>query len=200
MPRGRPKGSKNKTTITKEEVNVKIEGGNFTPEEQETYAKMLKKNSVDTGINVNNIMSETEVGAEDEDISMEGVIENPPEDEKRNISPKVKKNNVPVCSRCGKEIKTTPYRLNLTYLSGGVASWHRYTADDKPILCKECASELSGMIDKWLIEGGAETKFPVPNMVGVDVSEAEDTTVVNNKFVNKKIENKEENKEEDFDF
>ena len=105
-----------------------------------------------------------------------------------------------MCSRCGKEIKTTPYRLNLTYLSGGVASWHRYTADDKPILCKECASELSGMIDKWLIEGGAETKFPVPNMVGVDVSEAEDMTDINNKFVNKKIENKEENKEEDFDF
>ena len=199
MPRGRPKGSKNKTTITKEEVNVKIEDGNFTPEEQETYAKMLKKNSVDTGINVNNIMSGTEVGVEDEDTSMEGVIENPPETEKKNISPNVKKNNVPVCSRCGKEIKTTPYRLNLTYLSGGVASWHRYTADDKPILCKECASELSGIIDKWLIEGGAETKFPVPDMVGVDVSEAEDMTVVNNKFVDKKSENK-ENKEEDFDF
>ena len=135
-----------------------------------------------------------------EDTSMEGVIVNPPEAEKENTSSKVKKNNVPVCSRCGKEIKTTSYRLNLTYLTGGIASWHRYTADDKPILCKECASELSSMIDKWLIEGGAETKFPVPNMVGVDVSEAEDTTVVNNKFVNKKIENKEENKEEDFDF
>ena len=199
MPRGRPKGSKNKTTITKEEVNVKIEEGNFTPEEQETYVKMLKKNSVDTGINVNNIMSETEVGAEDEDAFMEGVIENPPEVEKRNISPKVKKNNVPVCSRCGKEIKTTPYRLNLTYLTGGIASWHRYTADDKPILCKDCATDLSSVIDKWLLKGGAETKFPVPDMVGVDVSEAEDMTVVNNKFIDKKSENK-ENKEEDFDF
>ena len=131
-----------------------------------------------------------------EEAIMEGVIENPLEAEKRDISPKVKKNNVPVCSRCGKEIKTTPYRLNLTYLSGGVASWHRYTADDKPILCKECASELSGMIDKWLIEGGAETKFPVPDTIGVDVSGAEDMTVVNNKFISKKIENK----EEDFDF
>ena len=138
----------------------------------------------------------------DEDTSMEGVegvIENPSEAEKRNISPKVKKNNVHVCSRCGKEIKTTPYRLNLTYLSGGVASWHRYTADDKPILCKDCATDLSSVIDKWLLKGGAETKFPVPNMVGVDVSEAEDMTVVNNKFVAKKSENK-ENKEEDFDF
>lgn len=170
MPRGRPKGSKNKTTITKEEVNVKTEEGNFTPEEQETYAKMLDKNSIDTGINVNNIMSE----AEDEDTSMDGVIENPPPTEKKNTSPKVKKNNVPVCSRCGKEIKTTPYRLNLTYLSGGVASWHRYTADDKPILCKECASELSGMIDKWLIEGGAETKFPVPEKVTEEVKKDED--------------------------
>ena len=195
MPRGRPKGSKNKATITKEEVNVKIEDGNFTPEEQETYAKMLKKNSVDTGINVNNIVSETEVGAEDEDTSMEGVIENPPEAEKENTSSKVKKNNVPVCSRCGKEIKTSVYRLNLTYLTS-TPPWHRNIADDKPCLCKECASELSGIIDKWLIEGGAETKFPVPYMVGVDVSEAEDMTVVNNKFISKKIENK----EEDFDF
>ena len=133
-----------------------------------------------------------------EDTSMEGVIENPSEAE-RNISPKVKKNNMPVCSRCGKEIKTTPYRLNLTYLTGGIASWHRYTADDKPILCKGCATDLSSAIDKWLLKGGAETKFPAPDMVGVDVSEAEDMTVVNNKFVDKKSENK-ENKEEDFDF
>ena len=134
-----------------------------------------------------------------EEAIMEGVIENPPEAEKRDISPKVKKNNVPVCSRCGKEIKTTPYRLNLTYLTGGIASWHRYTADDKPILCKGCATDLSSVIDTWLLKGGAETKFPAPDMVGVDVSEAEDMTVVNNKFVDKKSENK-ENKEEDFDF
>ena len=195
MPRGRPKGSKNKTTITKEEVNVKTEEGNFTPEEQETYAKMLEKNSIDTGINVNNIMSE----AEDEDTSMEGVIENPPEAEKENTSSKVKKNNVPVCSRCGKEIKTSVYRLNLTYLTS-TPPWRRNVADDKPCLCKECANGLSDLIDKWFIEGGAETKFPVPDMIGVDVSEAEDMTVVNNKFISKKIEKKEEHKEEDFDF
>ena len=143
--------------------------------------------------------NEPEVEAE-EDTSMEGVIENPPEAEKKDISSKVKKNNVPVCSRCGKEIKTSVYRLNLTYLTGGIASWHRYTAEDKPILCKDCAIDLSNVIDKWLIEGGAETKFPVPYMVGVDVSEAEDMTVVNNKFISKKIEKKEEHKEEDFDF
>ena len=129
-----------------------------------------------------------------EDTSMEGVIENPSEAE-RNISPKVKKNNVPVCSRCGKEIKTSVYRLNLTYLTS-TPPWHRNIADDKPCLCKECANGLSDLIDKWFIEGGAETKFPVPYMVGVDVSEAEDMTVVNNKFISKKIENK----EEDFDF
>ena len=142
--------------------------------------------------------NEPEVEAE-EDTSMEGVIENPPEAEKKDISSKVKKNNVPVCSRCGKEIKTSVYRLNLTYLTS-TPPWHRNIADDKPCLCKECANGLSDLIDKWFIEGGAETKFPVPYMVGVDVSEAEDMTVVNNKFISKKIENKEENKEEDFDF
>ena len=138
--------------------------------------------------------NEPEVEIE-EDTSMEGVIENPPEAEKKNISPKVKKNNVPMCSRCGKEIKTSVYRLNLTYLTS-TPPWHRNIADDKPCLCKECANGLSDLIDKWFIEGGAETKFPVPYMVGVDVSEAEDMTVVNNKFISKKIENK----EEDFDF
>ena len=104
--------------------------------------------------------NEPEVETE-EDTSMEGVIENPPEDEKRNISPKVKKNNVPVCSRCGKEIKTSVYRLNLTYLTS-TPPWRRNVADDKPCLCKECANGLSDLIDKWFIEGGAETKFPVP--------------------------------------
>lgn len=160
------------------------------------------ENPVPTTGTVVQKFAEPENGPEvetEEDTSMEGVIENPPEAEKKNISSKVKKNNVPVCSRCGKEIKTSVYRLNLTYLTGGIASWHRYTAEDKPILCKDCAIDLSNVIDKWLIEGGAETKFPVPDTVGVDVSEAKDTTIVNNKFVNKKSENK-ENKEEDFDF
>ena len=113
--------------------------------------------------------NEPEVETE-EDTSMEGVIENPPEAEKRNISPKVKKNNVPVCSRCGKEIKTSVYRLNLTYLTS-TPPWRRDVADDKPCLCKECANGLSDLIDKWFIEGGAETKFPVPEKVTEEVKE-----------------------------
>ena len=113
--------------------------------------------------------NEPEVEAE-EDTSMEGVIENPPEAEKKDISPKVKKNNVPVCSRCGKEIKTSVYRLNLTYLTS-TPPWHRNITKKKHKICKECANGLSDLIDKWFIEGGAETKFPVPEKVIEEVKE-----------------------------
>lgn len=130
-----------------------------------------------------------------EEAIMEDEIKTPPPAEKKNISPKKKGNAAPVCSRCGKEIKTSVYRLNLTYLTS-TPTWHRNVLDDKPCVCKECANGLSDLIDKWFIEGGAETRFPVSKKVEVDVSEAEDMTAVNNKFINKTSENK----EEDFDF
>lgn len=132
------------------EINSNTEDSNFTSEEQEAYTKMLEKNSVDTGIDVNNIMSEAE--SEEKNI---------PAEPQKNISSRQKKTQNPVCTRCDKEIKSSAYRLNLTYLTS-TPSWHRLVANDKPILCKECANELSDLIDKWFIDGGAETKFPIP--------------------------------------
>lgn len=65
----------------------------------------------------------------------------------------------PLCTRCGKPITTTtPYRVNLAYLTS-VASYHRKVAEDVPTLCNECAKGLSDAVDKYLISGGAKSKF-----------------------------------------
>lgn len=65
----------------------------------------------------------------------------------------------PLCTRCGKPITTTtPFRVNLAYLTS-VASYHRNIAEDVPTLCNECAKGLSDAVDKYLISGGAKSKF-----------------------------------------
>lgn len=65
----------------------------------------------------------------------------------------------PLCTRCGKPITTTtPFRVNLAYLTS-VASYHRKVAEDVPTLCNECAKGLSDAVDKYLISGGAKSKF-----------------------------------------
>ena len=67
----------------------------------------------------------------------------------------------PLCTRCGKPIiTTTPFRVNLAYLTS-VASYHRNVAEDVPTLCNECAKGLSDAVDKYLISGGAKKKFEV---------------------------------------
>lgn len=65
----------------------------------------------------------------------------------------------PLCTRCGKPITTTtPFRVNLAYLTS-VASYHRKVEEDVPTLCNECAKGLSDAVDKYLISGGAKSKF-----------------------------------------
>ena len=65
----------------------------------------------------------------------------------------------PLCTRCGKPITTTtPFRVNLAYLTS-VASYHRMVAEDVLTLCNECAKGLSDAVDKYLINGGAKSKF-----------------------------------------
>ena len=72
----------------------------------------------------------------------------------RKPSPK----SYPICTRCGKEIETTPFRINLSYLTS-VASYYREVKDDVPSLCNECAKGLSKAVDDYLLNGGAKRKF-----------------------------------------
>lgn len=65
----------------------------------------------------------------------------------------------PLCTRCGKPISNTnPFRVNLAYLTS-IASYHRNVAEDVPTLCNECAKGLSDAVDRYLISGGAKSKF-----------------------------------------
>lgn len=100
----------------------------------------------DTLENVNDTLDDT----------LENTIENTTE------STKGRKSNskqYPLCTRCGKPITTTtPFRVNLAYLTS-VASYHRKVAEDVPTLCNECAKGLSDAVDKYLISGGAKSKF-----------------------------------------
>ena len=83
------------------------------------------------------------------------------ENEESTLSTRGRKPNpksCPICTRCGKEIETTPFRINLSYLTS-VASYYREVKDDVPSLCNECAKGLSKAVDDYLLNGGAKRKF-----------------------------------------
>ena len=92
----------------------------FTNEELSSYKEVLKEKSVDININTNDILSSKP---------------------HKEIKP------VCQCERCGKNIYDSAVSLNLTYLSG-VAWWHR-TCPDRLKICRDCAHELSDIIDNW---------------------------------------------------
>lgn len=69
----------------------------------------------------------------------------------------VKYDALSVCDRCHKKIISGERDINLTYLTG-MAPWHRMVSLDKVCLCGDCAKELNGMIDKWLINDGKGVK------------------------------------------
>lgn len=55
------------------------------------------------------------------------------------------------CDLCGSDIYSSPYIARLQEMSGR-AYWHRDCNQDSLRLCKDCSSELSSVIDKFLIE------------------------------------------------
>ena len=104
-------------------------------------------------------------------INKENVEENENEESTLTLSTKGRKpipKSYPICTRCGKEIETTPFRINLSYLTS-VASYYREVKDDVPSLCNECAKGLSKAVDDYLLNGGAKRKFEgVGEMDNVD--------------------------------
>lgn len=60
------------------------------------------------------------------------------------------------CDLCGKDIYCSPVNINLTYLTGK-ASWHRFCADNFKV-CDDCAEELSGVIDSFIIKKNKNMK------------------------------------------
>ena len=67
-----------------------------------------------------------------------------------------KKDDTPRCVCC-KEPVYSGRRLNLSLLTT-LASYHFVVEEMQPYICSRCASDLSEVINKWLIKHGAEVK------------------------------------------
>lgn len=67
-----------------------------------------------------------------------------------------KKDDIPRCVCC-KEPVYSGRRLNLSLLTT-LASYHFAVEEMQPYICSRCASDLGEIINKWLINHGAEVK------------------------------------------
>lgn len=67
-----------------------------------------------------------------------------------------KKDDTPRCVCC-KEPVCSGRRLNLSLLTT-LASYHFAVEEMQPYICSRCASDLGEVINKWLINHGAEVK------------------------------------------
>ncbi len=67
-----------------------------------------------------------------------------------------KKDDTPRCVCC-KEPVYSGRRLNLSLLTT-LASYHFAVEEMQPYICSRCASDLGAVINKWLINHGAEVK------------------------------------------
>lgn len=67
-----------------------------------------------------------------------------------------KKDDIPRCVCC-KEPVYSGRRLNLSLLTT-LASYHFAVEEIQPYICSRCASDLGEVINKWLINHGAEGK------------------------------------------
>lgn len=67
-----------------------------------------------------------------------------------------KKDDTPRCVCC-KEPVYSGRRLNLSLLTT-LASYHFAVEEMQPYICSRCASDLGEVINKWLINHGAEVK------------------------------------------
>ena len=68
-----------------------------------------------------------------------------------------KKDDTPRCVCC-KEPVYSGRRLNLSLLTT-LASYHFAVKEMQPYICSRCASDLGEIINKWLINHGAEVKL-----------------------------------------
>ena len=69
---------------------------------------------------------------------------------------RLKKDDTPRCVCC-KEPVYSGRRLNLSLLTT-LASYHFAVEEMQPYICSRCASDLGEVINKWLINHGAEVK------------------------------------------
>lgn len=171
MPRGRPKGSKNKPKNENilPQIEEEVKPVSVVPEvvNEPSEFKKVNKEDGENGENKEEVVSKsTKQSKEIKDTK-----------ETKASKPKSQK-DYPTCDLCGAECMCDRIKLNLTYLTGK-ATWHREVKQDLFYLCHDCGREMNKMIDDWLLEHGAERKFqsledvssPVENLVdNVDIA------------------------------
>ena len=157
---GRPKGSKNKSTLERETREREEK------EKETAECKNIDKQSIklSPGADVESepsvYLGEGESGSER---MLEGIAEVEGKDESKTRS-KPRKSSLPLCERCGAEILGDPLKLDTNLLTGK-ADYHRESRRYVR-LCNKCSSELSELVDRWLWdkeEGGNPElrKFPL---------------------------------------
>lgn len=160
---GRPKGSKNKSTLERE---AREREERKEREEKTTECKKSDKQSIklSPGADVESepsvYLGEGENGSER---PLEGIEEVEGKSESKTRG-KSRKSSLPQCERCGAEIPGDPLKLDTNLLTGK-ADYHRESRRYIR-LCNKCSCELSELVDRWLWdkeEGGNPElrKFPL---------------------------------------
>lgn len=157
MPRGRPKGSKNKPKNENilPQIEEDVKPVSVVPEVANALSEPEKVNREDEG-NGENKEEVTSKPTKQTKQSKE-TKETKETKASKPSKPKAQK-DYPTCDLCGAECMCDRIKLNLTYLTGK-ATWHREVKQDLFYLCHDCGREMNKMIDDWLLEHGAERKF-----------------------------------------
>ena len=161
---GRPKGSKNKSTLEREARER--EEKEKEKEKETAECKNIDKQSIklSPGADVESepsvYLGEGENGSER---TLEGITEVEGKSESKTRG-KPRKSSLPQCERCGAEILGDPLKLDTNLLTGK-ANYHRESRRYIR-LCNKCSCELSELVDRWLwdkVEGGNPElrKFPL---------------------------------------
>lgn len=175
MPRGRPKGSKNKPKNENilPQIEEDVKPVSVVPEvvNEPSEFKKVNKEDGENGENKEEVVSKSTKQTKQTKDTKETKVSKP-------SKPKSQK-DYPTCDLCGAECMCDRIKLNLTYLTGK-ATWHREVKQDLFYLCHDCGREMNKMIDDWLLEHGAERKLQSLE----DVSSPVDNVDIANKMDN----------------
>ena len=154
MPRGRPKGSRNKKTLERERLEASLKSN--------LEAQIPAQESQEESNTPDEEKPEIEALNTIQDLPNEVATES--KTVKKKVSP-----SKPKCERCGVEIDSEPYKVDTSQLLRvdtnqitGRANYFRESTRYVK-LCGKCSMELSKIVDNFLLSGECSEgirKFP----------------------------------------